>query len=376
MNPSLKSGFVLQQLLEKGVRMPAPETVWIDDAINPHAIAPDVTIGPGCRLRGARTSIGPGCVLGEEAPATIDDTQLGRGVEIKGGYVSGAVFLDRASAGSGAHIRPGTIIEEDASVAHTVGLKQTLLMPFVTAGSLVNLCDCLLAGGTSRKNHSEVGSSYVHFNFTPQQDKATASLIGDVPRGVMLDQPPIFLGGQGGLVGPARIGYGVIIAAGLVQRGDALHEGTLVVPPPATPAPEFRKGMYRGINRLVTNNLLYIGNLLAWHAWYRLVRRPRVPLADTYTTACVDGAMRQLEICLNERIQRLTELAAKMPHSIALGQSAGEAVFPSAIRQQQKRLVDQWPCMENQLKEIQVDTLGLAHRDEFIAKWSHIPAGE
>jgi len=30
-------------------------------------------------------------------------------------------------------------------------------------------------------------------------------LFGDVPRGVMLNQPPIFLGGQGGAVGPIRV---------------------------------------------------------------------------------------------------------------------------------------------------------------------------
>ena len=51
-------------------------------------------------------------------------------------------------------------------------------------------------------DHTEVGSSYIHFNFTPDGDKTTASLFGDVPRGVMLNQPPIFLGGQGGTVGP------------------------------------------------------------------------------------------------------------------------------------------------------------------------------
>ena len=94
-----------------------------------------------------------------------------------------------------------------------MGLKQTILFPFVTLGSLINFCDCLMAGGTSRQNHSEVGSSYIHFNYSTNQDKATPSLIGDVPRGVMLNQPPIFLGGQGGLVGPVCLEYGTVIAA-------------------------------------------------------------------------------------------------------------------------------------------------------------------
>jgi bifunctional UDP-N-acetylglucosamine pyrophosphorylase/glucosamine-1-phosphate N-acetyltransferase len=105
-------------------------------------------------------------------------------------------------------VRAGTIFEEQASIAHTVGLKQTILFPFVTLGSLINFCDCFMAGGTSRENHSEVGSSYIHFNYTPNQDKATASLIGDVPHGVMLNQNPIFLGGQGGWWGLAALPTG------------------------------------------------------------------------------------------------------------------------------------------------------------------------
>ncbi len=188
---------------DRGVVVHHPETVALD--VSPEQIAPGAEIFPGCRIRGSATSIGPGCRIGAEAPATLVNCRVGRGVRFNGGFAEEAVFLDGASAGSGAHIRPGTLFEEQASCAHAVGLKQTILMPYVTLGSLINFCDCLMAGGTGPKDHSEVGSSYIHFNFTAHQDKATPSLIGDVPRGVMLDRPPIFLGGQGGLVGPVRI---------------------------------------------------------------------------------------------------------------------------------------------------------------------------
>jgi bifunctional N-acetylglucosamine-1-phosphate-uridyltransferase/glucosamine-1-phosphate-acetyltransferase GlmU-like protein len=161
--------------------------VVVGEEVDCSRIADDVSIHPGCRIQGAETSIGPGCVIGAEAPATIDNCQLGRNVELKGGYFSGATFFDDANMGSGAHVRAGTILEEEANGAHTVGLKQTILMPFATLGSLINFCDILMAGGTSRANHSEVGSSYVHFNYTPHQDKATASLVGDVPHGVFLE---------------------------------------------------------------------------------------------------------------------------------------------------------------------------------------------
>jgi hypothetical protein len=201
----------LSPYTSRGVLVPCPQSVEIDPAIQPEQIAPGVVLHAGSRILGAATSIGPGCVLGAEAPATVENCQLERDVALKGGYFSSATFLAHSEMGSGSHVRAGTLLEEHSRTAHAVGLKQTIFLPFVTAGSLINFCDCLMAGGSGRNNHSEIGSSYIHFNFTPRQDKATASLIGDVPRGVMLDQPPIFLGGQGGLVGPARIDYGPVI---------------------------------------------------------------------------------------------------------------------------------------------------------------------
>jgi UDP-N-acetylglucosamine/UDP-N-acetylgalactosamine diphosphorylase len=271
-----------------------------------------VIIHAGCRIHGKKTSIGSGAVLGAEAPVTIENCQLGRGVKLKGGYFSGAVFLDGANMGSGAHVREGTILEEEANGAHTVGLKQTILFPFVTLGSLINFCDILMAGGTSRKNHGEVGSSYIHFNFTPHQDKATASLIGDVPRGVLLNQKPVFLGGQGGLVGPARIAYGCVIAAGGVCRKDILEENHLHVPAaPVEKTVPFKHGVYGNIDRIVKNNLIYIGNIRALKAWYENVRV--LFIRDEFDQACFDGALANLDLILKERFQRLEKFTENLP---------------------------------------------------------------
>jgi UDP-N-acetylglucosamine/UDP-N-acetylgalactosamine diphosphorylase len=273
-------------------------------------ISRDAVIHPGCRITGS--SIGPGCVIGAEAPVTIENCQLGRGVKLKGGYFSGAVFFDGANMGSGAHVREGTILEEEANGAHTVGLKQTVLLPFVTLGSLINFCDILMAGGTSRKDHSEVGSSYIHFNYTPNQDKATASLVGDVARGVLLNQKSIFLGGQGGLVGPARIAYGSVIAAGGICRKDVLEENQLHVPAaPAEKTVLFEPGVYKNIDRIVKNNLIYIGNIRALKAWYESIRV--LFIRDEFDRACHEGAVVNLDLILKERFQRLEQLAAKVP---------------------------------------------------------------
>ena len=126
---------------------------------------------PGCRIYGTDTLILAGARIGYEAPATIDNCYIGPRVCLHGGFFTGAVFLEDAHCGSGAHVRAGTILEEGARCAHTVGLKQAILFPWVTLGSLINFCDIFMAGGTSAINHSEVGSAYIHFNYTPNQDK-------------------------------------------------------------------------------------------------------------------------------------------------------------------------------------------------------------
>ena len=171
-----------EKLIEKGVRIENPDSIEVGPEVDVKRISGDgVVIYAGCKIFGEDTLVLKGSKIGYESPVTVDNCQIGPDVELKGGFFQKATFLAKAKAGLGSHVREATILEEQASIAHTVGLKHTILFPFVTLGSLINFCDCLMAGGTSRKNHSEVGSSYIHFNFTPSQDKATASLIGDVP---------------------------------------------------------------------------------------------------------------------------------------------------------------------------------------------------
>lgn len=307
-----KSHEKIQQLLAKGVHIPNPATLDIGDDVHIDQISGQgVTIYPGCRIYGGKTVISSGCKLGYEAPATVEDCRLGQRVELKGGFFSKSIFLDKATLGMGAHVREGCLLEEEAGGVHCVGLKQTILFPFVTLGSLINLCDCLMAGGTSRSNHSEVGSSYIHFNFTPEADKATPSLLGDVPRGVMLNQPPIFLGGQGGIIGPARLGYGNIVAAGSILRHDYPQDGLLIFETrPAGGAKEFHPSAYPNLRRVVENNILYLANLSALESWYRHVRKPFLE-ARPLGSLLYAGVLETLASAGKERLKRLRAMAEK-----------------------------------------------------------------
>ncbi len=305
----------IDRLLQKGVKIPNPATVEIGAEVDIGRISGDgVLIHPGCRIAGERTLISAGARLGAEGPVTVENCFIGPKVELKGGFYQETVFLEKSACGLGAHVRKGTILEERARIAHTVGLKQTILFPFVTLGSLINFCDCLMAGGTGPRDHSEVGSSYIHFNFTPNQDKATPSLIGDVPRGVMLNQRPIFLGGQGGLVGPLRLDYGITVAAGSILRKDELRPDRLIIEGAGKPGNiEYRPGRYSDTGRIFRNNLIYIANLMALRHWYREVRSMFV--GERFPEPLLAGLLLNVQTAIDERTRRLREFSEKMAAS-------------------------------------------------------------
>ncbi len=301
----------IEKLLNKGVVIPDPYNVYIGDEVDTGRISGNgVIIYPGCKIYGSSVLILDKVKIGHEGPVTLENCQVGNEVNLKGGFFKEAVFLKGASLGSGSHVREGTILEEEASVAHTVGLKQTILFPYVTLGSLINFCDCFMSGGTGRKDHSEVGSSYIHFNYTPAQDKATPSLIGDVPNGVMLKQKPIFLGGQGGLAGPCRLAFGTTVAAGTICRKDELRPGRLLFGGPAKSGNmPFTPGDNRNIKRILTNNIVYISNLMALTCWYSHVRYQFI--SPEFPEALLEGLKKRLDSAVSERLKRLKEFYEK-----------------------------------------------------------------
>jgi UDP-N-acetylglucosamine/UDP-N-acetylgalactosamine diphosphorylase len=347
------------QLLNKGVKIPCPQSLEIGDEVDADRISGGgIRIFSGCKIFGAETLILAGTKLGYEAPVTVDNCQIGPDVELKGGFFKQAVFIGDNQAGLGSHVREATILEEQASIAHTVALKQTILFPFVTLGSLINFCDCLMAGGTSRRDHSEVGSSYIHFNYTPNQDKATASLIGDVPRGVMLSQRPIFLGGQGGMIGPRRLGYGITVAAGTILRKDELRSDRLIIGSSGKGGNlAFTPGMYRNSKTVVVNNIHYIANLMALNQWYDQVRR--LFLSERFPEPLLDALRGKVRLALAERIKRLEAVCLKLP------QNGSENKHAKSVKIETE-LTERWPDIKSLLLARQTYGGAAVLRDPFL----------
>ncbi|MEZ4429148.1 MAG: UDP-N-acetylglucosamine pyrophosphorylase [Nannocystaceae bacterium] len=331
----------LAALAERGVEIVDPRQTYVADDVALDRVHPGAVLHPGARLSGPRTFLGPGAEVGREGPATLVDAVLGPRARVDGGFARGAVLLEGASAGADAHLRDGTLLEEQASTAHCVGLKHTILLAFVTLGSLINFCDALMAGGSSREDHSEVGSGFIHFNFTPwgaRGDKATPSLVGDVVDGVFLDNPRIFLGGSAGMVGPRRVGYGAITGAGQVLRRD-VADGHLIVQSVRSLDRRREPGYLDPSHPRARVNLRYIAQLHALIAWYREVRLARLPAAQAVTRVVYEEALATLELCVAERAARLTAflrerghgppgLAPSRPHPCPLAFTATGAHVP------------------------------------------------
>jgi UDP-N-acetylglucosamine/UDP-N-acetylgalactosamine diphosphorylase len=290
------------------VRILDPGQVFIGEDVDPMRVDPAVTLYPGTRLEGRRTFLAAGAAVGVEGPATLVDCVLGEGASIASGFAKGAVLLRAAKLGANAHAREGTILEEEASTAHAVGLKQTILLSFVTLGSLINFCDLLMAGGTSREDHSEVGSGFIHFNFTPwgrSGDKATPSLIGDVTAGVFLRQRRIFLGGQSGLVGPRSVGYGSMTGAGQVVRRD-VAAGKLSVQVARAVDQPLERPLDARVRPVVEKNVEYLAQLRALEAFYAQVRLARARRAGRADLVVVyQEALANIGVCAAERVTRL-----------------------------------------------------------------------
>jgi hypothetical protein len=301
----------LAHLASKGVIIPDVRQVFVGPEVDLENIQPGTRLFPGVRILGKDSVLGRNAVVGSEGPATLDNVALDDQAEIASGYVTNAVLLRGARIGSNGHVRACTILEEEASTAHAVGLKQSVLMSFATLGSLINFCDAIVAGGTSRSDHTEIGSGSINFNFTPwgeRGDKATPTLLGNVCDGALLDNDRIFLGGLSGVVGPTQISFGAITVAGQIIRQDVKPNTLFSTVPRKIEGPaNFRSRVFS--ERKYQHNLNFISNLFALHEWYRQIRLARLP--DTpqfgYRKNIVNFAIALIDQMISERVARLSD---------------------------------------------------------------------
>jgi len=327
----------VESLRRRGVDVWGPERVYINSDVNLDAIEPTAVIRQAT-LSGKDLTIAAGAVIGTSGHAEVSDCQVGQGAELGAGLYKGATFLDRVRVRGFAEIRPGTLLEEEVDIAHSVALKNTTFTACCVAGSLINFCDLFLTGGTSRNDHTEIGSGAIHYNFDPRGDK-WGSLLGSI-RGVLLRSDPVFIGGTCGLVGPLEVGLGAVTAAGSTIRKDVPSNALVSTGSRAVSMPGFDRTRYSSLRRSFRVTAKLVATLRALEAWYELVRLPHAPSRERSLYA---SARKQVGFQAQERISRLGKIVAKLA-----------AKAPAASLRDQaehRRLVANWADLRDTLAQ-------------------------
>lgn len=314
-----------------------PERVYVSADVNLDAIEPTAVIRQAT-LSGKDLSVAAGAVVGTSGHAEVSDCQIGPDAELGAGLYQGATLFNGVKVRGFAEIRPGTLLEEEVDIAHSVALKNTTFTACCVAGSLINFCDLFLTGGTSRKDHTEIGSGAIHYNFDPRGDK-WGSLLGSI-RGVVLRSDPVFIGGTCGLVGPLEVGLGAVTAANCTIRKDVPANTLVSTDDRAVSIPNFDRTAYGSLRRQFRVTAKLVATLRGLEAWYELVRLPHAPPRERHL---YEFAMKRVGVQAQERIDRLAKIVAKL--------EAGAPTVSAWVQQEHRQLVQSWPGLRSTLQQ-------------------------
>jgi bifunctional UDP-N-acetylglucosamine pyrophosphorylase/glucosamine-1-phosphate N-acetyltransferase len=180
----------LERLMLTGVTIADPPSTFIDSTVR---IGRDTIIYPGSTISG-KTRIGENCRLGPYA--FIQDCRIEKGVEIRASFIYGAKIAERAKVGPFSHIRPGTVVGEDARVGNFCEVKKSRIGRGTKVSHLSYIGDSFLGKDVN------IGAGTITCNFDGVRKNITR--VGD----------GTFVGSDTKFIAPVKIGKGAVIGAG------------------------------------------------------------------------------------------------------------------------------------------------------------------
>jgi bifunctional UDP-N-acetylglucosamine pyrophosphorylase/glucosamine-1-phosphate N-acetyltransferase len=180
----------LERLMLTGVTIADPPSTFIDSTVR---IGRDTIIYPGSTILG-KTRIGENCRLGPYA--FIQDCRIEKGVEIRASFIYGAKIAERAKVGPFSHIRPGTVVGEDARVGNFCEVKKSRIGRGTKVSHLSYIGDSFLGKDVN------IGAGTITCNFDGVRKNITR--VGD----------GTFVGSDTKFIAPVKIGKGAVIGAG------------------------------------------------------------------------------------------------------------------------------------------------------------------
>ncbi|WP_374000732.1 bifunctional UDP-N-acetylglucosamine diphosphorylase/glucosamine-1-phosphate N-acetyltransferase GlmU [Bdellovibrio bacteriovorus] len=180
------------RLMEEGVLMIDPRTVYVEDSVE---IGAGTVIYPNVFIRG-RSKIGSFTVI--ESNAFISDSEIGDSVQVRGGsYLENSKLHNKVSVGPYARLRPETEIFEEAHVGNFVEMKKVKFGKKSKAGHLTYLGDAEIG------EEVNVGCGTITCNYAADKKKYKTK-IGN----------RVFVGSDTQFVAPIEVGDDAIIGSG------------------------------------------------------------------------------------------------------------------------------------------------------------------
>ncbi len=171
-------------------------------------VEPGAAVGPGVVLRG-KTRVSTGATI--DAGCVIDDARIGPGAVLKPySVIARSEVGMNAQVGPFAHLRPDSVIEENAHVGNFVELKKTRLGNGAKANHLSYLGDGDVGAGAN------IGAGTIFCNYDGVQKHTTR--VGE----------GAFVGSNSSLVAPVHIGRGAYVGSGSVITRDVPDDALAV----------------------------------------------------------------------------------------------------------------------------------------------------
>ena len=186
------------ELMRSGVTMIAPDTTFVDADVGP--IGKDVVLAANVALRG-KTSIGAGARI--DLGCVLTDVTVAAGAMLKPYTVAGeATIGPRAQVGPFAHLRAGTVLDDDVKVGNFVETKKAHLQAGAKANHLSYLGDAFIGA------KANIGAGTITCNYDGFSKHVTTIEAG------------AFIGSDSQLVAPVTVGRDAYVASGSTVTKD------------------------------------------------------------------------------------------------------------------------------------------------------------
>ncbi|AXQ78017.1 bifunctional UDP-N-acetylglucosamine diphosphorylase/glucosamine-1-phosphate N-acetyltransferase GlmU [Streptococcus chenjunshii] len=179
-----------------GVTLSDPDTAYIDSQVD---IAADVTIDANVTLKG-KTQIGTGSLI--TSGSYIVDSTIGQQTVITQSMIEESTLADQVTVGPYAHVRPGSLLAQEAHIGNFVEVKAAQIGEKTKAGHLTYI------GNASVGKNVNFGAGTIIANYDGKDKYQTT--IGD----------NVFIGSNSTLIAPVKLGDNALTAAGSAINED------------------------------------------------------------------------------------------------------------------------------------------------------------